>query len=46
MIYNGNLNAVFLSLLLITNIATVIGKDTFKPKIDYDNSLTSLASSI
>jgi len=31
-------------LLLIINIATAIGKDTFKPKIDYDNSLTSLAS--
>ena len=43
---NPKINAIFLSLLLFINIITVIGKDTFKPKIDYDNSLTSVASSI
>ena len=46
MVNNGKLNAVFLSLLLITNIISVIGKEEFKQKIDYDNSLTSIASSI
>ena len=46
MVKNLKLNAVFLSLLLFINIITVIGKDTFKPKIDYDNSLTSVAASI
>ena len=46
MVKNLKQNAVFLSLLLFVNIMTVIGKDTFKPKIDYDNSLTSVAASI